>query len=161
VNVQEKEVNLAKSGLKFDVKSARVEGNPWVLYSEERYQKFLAFLEEGNYTDFTLLGLPAGAKVASAKVKSLSAGFPHITLFNAAHFKGPGQPSIVISDEQTQNGSNGINGHSLDPSVWWSNGEQKISCVAAGLGGVWALTRESNIHIWVEGMDDSWNLYRG
>ena len=70
-----------------------MDGNPWVLYSEERYQKFLAFLEEvsqhkknvsnlsislifsfenyfqGNYTDFSLLGLPAGAKVASAKVK--------------------------------------------------------------------------------------------
>ena len=28
------------------LQSARVEGNPWVLYSEERYQKFLAFLEE-------------------------------------------------------------------------------------------------------------------
>ena len=28
------------------MQSARVEGNPWVLYSEERYQKFLAFLEE-------------------------------------------------------------------------------------------------------------------
>ena len=28
------------------MQSARVEGNPWVLYSEERYQKFLVFLEE-------------------------------------------------------------------------------------------------------------------
>ena len=28
------------------MQSARVKGNPWVLYSEERYQKFLAFLEE-------------------------------------------------------------------------------------------------------------------
>merc|ERR1712223_907109 len=137
LKVQDKEVNLAKSGLKFDVKSARVEGNPWVLYSEERYQKFLAFLEEGDYTDFTLLGLPASAKVASAKVKSLSAGFPHITLFNAAHFK----------DEPLQNGShpNGVNGHALDPSVSWSNGDQKIGCVAAGIGGVWALTRDGSV----------------
>ena len=29
-----------------NIQSARVDGNPWVLYSEERYQKFLAFLEE-------------------------------------------------------------------------------------------------------------------
>ena len=27
----------------------------------------------------------------------------------------------------------------------WSNGEQKISCVAAGLGGVWALTRDGSV----------------
>ena len=27
----------------------------------------------------------------------------------------------------------------------WSNGEQKISCVAAGDGGVWALTRDGSV----------------
>ena len=30
-------------------KSAQVDGNPWILYSEERYQGFVAYLEEGRY----------------------------------------------------------------------------------------------------------------
>jgi hypothetical protein len=48
VTAKEREVNIAKVGLTFPPRSARVEGNPWVLYSEERYQRFLAFLEEGR-----------------------------------------------------------------------------------------------------------------
>ena len=36
--LKESEVNIAKAGVKFPVKSAIVNGNPWILFSEERFQ---------------------------------------------------------------------------------------------------------------------------
>ena len=42
--------------------AATVDGNPWVLYSEERFQTFLAYLEEGRYEDLSSIGLPADYK---------------------------------------------------------------------------------------------------
>lgn len=56
-------MNIAKVGVKFPVKSAIVSGNPWILFSEERFQSFLAFLEEGRYEDLGDRGLPADYKV--------------------------------------------------------------------------------------------------
>lgn len=65
--VKDKEVNLTKAGVNFKVKvqsnhllgsnisiknvlkSAIVEGNPWILFSTERFQEFLCFLEDGRY----------------------------------------------------------------------------------------------------------------
>ena len=41
-----------------------------------------------SYPDLSLLGLPQGAKVASAKVKTTSVSHPHIVLYNSANFKG-------------------------------------------------------------------------
>ncbi len=32
----------------YHFQSAVVDGNPWILYSEERFQGFLAYLEEGR-----------------------------------------------------------------------------------------------------------------
>ena len=64
VVIKDREVNLAKVGVSFQVKvkisvyiikdnksifqSAKVEGNPWILFSEERYQEYLCYLEEGR-----------------------------------------------------------------------------------------------------------------
>ena len=57
------QVNITKVGVKFPVRSALVSGNPWILFSEERFQSFLAFLEEGRYEDLGDRGLPADYKV--------------------------------------------------------------------------------------------------
>ena len=57
------QVNIAKVGVKFPVRSALVSGNPWILFSEERFQSFLAFLEEGRYEDLADRGLPVDYKV--------------------------------------------------------------------------------------------------
>ena len=69
--IKDKEVNLSKAGLTFNVKvskdqktqnnvsfltlslififqSAQVEGSPWILYSAERFQEFLCLLEDGR-----------------------------------------------------------------------------------------------------------------
>ena len=64
--IKDREVNLSKVGVSFQVKvsweifgsfsglssnyfqSAKVEGNPWILFTEERYQGFLCYLEEGR-----------------------------------------------------------------------------------------------------------------
>ena len=45
--LKESEVNIAKAGVKFPVKSAIVNGNPWILFSEERFQ---VELSTGNFT---------------------------------------------------------------------------------------------------------------
>ena len=86
--LKESEVNIAKVGVKFSVKSALVVGNPWILFSEERYQNFLAYLEEGKYEDLSTLGLPADYKIASVKYKKESLGNPQIRLFNSSSFSG-------------------------------------------------------------------------
>lgn len=98
-------MNIAKVGVKFPVKSAIVSGNPWILFSEERFQSFLAFLEEGRYEDLGDRGLPADYKVdirgifflmldslyrqvASVKYKKESLACPQIKLFNSSTFAG-------------------------------------------------------------------------
>ena len=86
--LKDSEVNITKVGVKFSVKSAVVEGNPWILFSEERYQNFLAYLEEGSYEDLSTLGLPADYKIASVKYKKESLANPQIRLFNASNFLG-------------------------------------------------------------------------
>ena len=86
--LKDSEVNITKVGVKFSVKSAVVEGNPWILFSEERYQSFLAYLEEGSYEDLSTLGLPADYKIASVKYKKESLANPQIRLFNASNFLG-------------------------------------------------------------------------
>jgi len=85
--LKDSEGNLAKVGVKFKILSAIVDGNPWILYSEERFQGFLAILEEGRYEDMSTLGLPAEYKVSSVKYKKESLANPQITLFNYANFK--------------------------------------------------------------------------
>ena len=86
--ITDSEVNLAKVGVKFPVKSARVDGNPFILFSEERYQGFLAYLEEGRYDNLASLGLPADYKLASVKYRKESIASPQITLFNSSCFAG-------------------------------------------------------------------------
>ena len=86
--ITDSEVNLAKVGVKFPVKSALVDGNPFILFSEERYQGFLAYLEEGRYDELAALGLPADYKVASVKYKKESLASPQIKLFNSSSFAG-------------------------------------------------------------------------
>ena len=125
--LKESEVNIAKAGIKFAIKSARVEGNPWILFTEERYQGFLAYLEEGIYNDFTTLGLPSEYKVGSAKYKKESLAFPQIRLFNSSSFKG-------------------------DSTVgWWTdgdgngNGTKKMKSLDVGLAGAWAITVDQTV----------------
>ena len=125
--LKESEVNISKAGIKFGVKSARVEGNPWILFTEERYQGFLAYLEEGTYNDLATLGLPAEYKVGSAKYKKESLAFPQIRLFNSSTFKG-------------------------DPAAgWWvdgdgnGNGTKKMKSLDVGLAGTWAITVDQTV----------------
>ena len=123
--LKESEVNVSKAGIKFGVKSARVEGNPWILFTEERYQGFLAYLEEGTYNDFATLGLPSEYKVGSAKYKKESLAFPQIRLFNSSTFKG-------------------------DPAAgWWvdgdGNGTKKMKSLDVGLAGTWAITVDQTV----------------
>jgi len=125
--LKESEVNIAKAGIKFTIKSARVEGNPWILFTEERYQGFLAYLEEGTYNDFTTLGLPSEYKVGSAKYKKESLAFPQIRLFNSSSFRG-------------------------DPTVgWWTdgdgngNGTKKMKSLDVGIAGTWAITVDQTV----------------
>ena len=47
--LKESEVNIAKAGVKFPVKSAIVDGNPWILFSEERFQVHFRVPGEGPY----------------------------------------------------------------------------------------------------------------
>ena len=107
--VRDKEVNLTKAGVSFKVKvcskqisylrntcivmfkftkSAVVEGNPWILFSTERFQEFLCFLEDGRHEDLMSHGLPDNYRVASAKLKTESLANPHIVLYNSSSFKG-------------------------------------------------------------------------
>jgi hypothetical protein len=50
-----------------------------------------------SYPDLAGVGVPTGARVGSAKVKTLSVACPHITLFDSANFKGRLQPLVDIS----------------------------------------------------------------
>jgi hypothetical protein len=111
--LNESEVNISKAGIKFAVKSARVDGNPWILFAEERYQGFLAYLEEGTHVDLGSLGLPVEYKVASVKYKKDSLAFPQIRVFNSSTFNG---------DE------------------WWINGAEKMKSLDVGVAGVWVIT---------------------
>ena len=45
------------------------------------------------------------------------------------------------------NGSNGVNGHGENghSDIWWSNGDQKLSWVDAGVAGVWAITPDMSV----------------
>ena len=86
--LKESEVNITKVGVKFPVKSAIVEGNPWILFSEERFQNFLAYLEEGKYEDLATIGLPADYKVASVKYRKEALTSPQIKLLNSSTFQG-------------------------------------------------------------------------
>ena len=123
--LKESEVNIVKAGIKFAIKSARVDGNPWILFSEERYQGFLAYLEEGTYNDFATLGLPSEYKVASVKYKKESLAFPQIRLFNSSSFKGDSSAS------------------------WWTdgdgNGAKKMKSLDVGLAGTWAITVDQTV----------------
>jgi len=142
--IKDREVNLSKVGVSFQVKSAKVEGNPWILFTEERYQGFLCYLEEGSYDDLLSLGIPATYRVASAKLKGDSVGNPQITLYNSSNFKD--ELSLTPTNGQS-NGSNGVNGHDENGhgDIWWSNGDQKLSWVDAGVGGVWAITPDMSV----------------
>ena len=126
--LKESEVNIVKAGIKFAIKSARVEGNPWILFTEERYQGFLAYLEEGTYNDLSALGLPSEYKVGSAKYKKESLAFPQIRLFNSSCFKG-------------------------DPAVgWWTDGDgngngKKMKSLDVGLAGTWAITVDQTVRL--------------
>jgi len=144
VVVKDREVNLSKVGVSFQVKAAKVEGNPWILYTEERYQGFLCYLEEGSYDDLLSLGIPANYRVASAKLKSESVGNPQITVYNSSNFI---DESAEIATNGHSNGSNGVNGHAENGhgDIWWSNGDQKLSWVDAGVAGVWAITPDMSV----------------
>ena len=128
--LKESEVNIVKAGIKFAIKSARVEGNPWILFTEERYQGFLAYLEEGTYNDLTALGLPSEYKVGSAKYKKESLAFPQIRLFNSSSFKG-------------------------DPTVgWWTDGDgngsgKKMKSLDVGLAGTWGITVDQTVRCYL------------
>jgi len=149
VDIKDREVNLNKVGVNFKVKSAKVEGNPWILYTEERYQGFLCYLEEGSYADLLSLGIPDNYRVASAKLKSDSVGNPQITLYNSSYFKD----EVTVADTNGltngSNGTNGTNGTNGDchshSDVWWSNGDQKLSWIDAGVAGVWAITPDMSV----------------
>ena len=116
----ESEVNITKVGVKFAIKSAKVDGNPWILFSEERYQGFLAYLEEGTYNDLTTLGLPTDYKVASVKYKKDSLAHPQIKVFNSSSFKGDSANTYWGGDS----GSTG----------------EKMKSLDVGLAGVWVIT---------------------
>ena len=77
-------------------KSAVVEGNPWILFSTERFQEFLCFLEDGRHEDLMSHGLPDNYRVASAKLKTESLANPHIVLYNSSSFKGILLTSFLI-----------------------------------------------------------------
>jgi len=119
--IKDSEVNLTKVGVKFNIKSAVVEGNPWILFAEERFQGFLAYLEEGRYEDQSSMGLPGDLKVCSAKYKKESLSNPQITLFNQATFKDES-----CSWEKLQEGT-------------------KIRCVSVGGAGVWAVKQDYTV----------------
>lgn len=119
--IKDSEVNLTKVGVKFAVKSAQVDGNPWILFSEERYQGFLAYIEEGRYDDLASIGLPADFKILSVKHKKESLAYPQINLFNSSLFK-----------DDTQ-------------QTWWSDTDVKIKCVDSGVGGVWAIKIDQTV----------------
>ena len=121
--ILESEVNIAKVGVKFSVKSAKVDGNPWILFTEERFQGFLAYLEEGTYDDFATLGLPADYKISSVKYKKESLAFPQIRLFNASTF----------SDDSA--------------SSWWTEGDgaKKMKWLDFGLAGLWGITVDQTV----------------
>lgn len=118
--LKESEVNITKVGVKFAIKSAKVDGNPWILFSEERYQGFLAYLEEGTYNDFTTLGLPADYKVASVKYKKDSLAHPQIKVFNSSSFKGDSANTYWGGDS--------------------GSGGEKMKSLDVGLAGVWVIT---------------------
>merc|ERR1711962_1031463 len=117
--LKDSEINLAKTGIKFAIKSALVDGNPWILYSDERFQGFLAYLEEGRYEDMSTL--PADFKVGSAKYKKESLANPQITLFNIANFE--------------------------DETVPWTKHMEgtKIRCISAVGAGVWAIKQDYTV----------------
>ncbi|XP_023329325.1 tectonin beta-propeller repeat-containing protein 1 [Eurytemora carolleeae] len=121
--LKDSEVNLAKAGVKFTIQSAVVDGNPWILYTEERYQGFLAILEEGRYEDLSVLGVPADSKVSSVKLKKESLGNPQITLFNTATFTDESIPWTVLLDSTAS----------------------KIKCISAGGAGVWAVKQDYTV----------------
>ena len=100
-------MSLLSLYLVFIFQSAQVEGSPWILYSAERFQEFLCFLEDGRFSfsevkrereiififpprhpDLLTHGLPQTYKVASAKVKTEGLASPHITLYNSSCFRG-------------------------------------------------------------------------
>ena len=97
-----------------------MDGNPWILFSEERYQGFLAYLEEGTYNDFTTLGLPADYKVASVKYKKDSLAHPQIKVFNSSSFKGDSANTYWGGDS--------------------GSGGEKMKSLDVGLAGVWVIT---------------------
>ena len=119
------------------LQSAAVQGSPWILFSAERFQDFLCFLEDGRlvgrlssflshdisrHGDLLTHGLPEDYKVASARENKESLGSPHISLYNSSQFR----------DEEGEN--------------WWSNGEQRLSCISGDCGGgVWAVTHDLSV----------------
>ena len=123
--LKDSEVNISKVGVKFAVKSARVDGNPWILFTEERFQGFLAYLEEGTFDDLETLGLPKEYKIASVKYKKDSLANPQIRLFNSSTFKG------------------------ATANNWWVDGDgneaKKMKWLNVGSAGVWAITLDQTV----------------
>ena len=124
--LKDSEVNITKVGVKFAVKSARVDGNPWILFTEERFQGFLAYLEEGTFDDLETLGLPKEYKIASVKYKKDSLANPQIRLFNSSTFKG------------------------ATANSWWVDGDgneaKKMKWLDVGAAGVWAITLDQTVN---------------
>merc|ERR1711962_32344 len=123
--IKDSEVNLSKVGVKFSIKSVKVDGNPGGFFTEERYTGFLAYLEEGTYNNLEDLGLPKDYKVASVKYKKDSLAFPQIRLFNSSTFKDN------------------------SPSTWWCHGDEegakKMKYIDVGLAGIWVINVDQSV----------------
>ncbi|XP_023329251.1 uncharacterized protein LOC111701974 [Eurytemora carolleeae] len=110
------DLRLAHIGVKFDIKSAAVSGNPWIVYSQDRYKGFLACLEEGLYPNLNNLQ----GSIVSMKCKDIKKTVPHAILFNPSSFK--------------------------DNSQWWSIQSPEIISIAIGGAGLWAIDTKNQVH---------------
>ena len=125
--LKESKANLVKSGVDFPVRSARVDGNPWILFREENFVGFLVLLEEGVHEDLSVLGLPPDYSVRSVEHKKSSLAFPLIRLFNSSLLKSGG------ADSQ-----------------WWVDGQgdeaaRKLQWLDIGLAGLWAIDNQQTV----------------
>ncbi|KAI4885731.1 hypothetical protein NFI96_018208, partial [Prochilodus magdalenae] len=99
---------------KLSIKSCRVIGESWVLYSSTNFQGEQYVLSEGDYCNFSSMGCPPNCSIRSVKSVPMIFSVPSISLFGLECFEGR---EVTMESEVSNMMDEGYNTHILSVRV--------------------------------------------